>query len=108
MPPGTLFKPSRMASAGPRRNDQSNGSRKQDVPLRKLILRAFAAADAVCKSAGSLASSVQLKAQAKLIADPEGEGKPTGKPTALHRRRSAGGWACVAYFTNPITEQKND
>jgi hypothetical protein len=43
-----------------------------------LILRAFAADE--FKSARSLASSVRLKAQAKLIDDPEGEGKPAGKP----------------------------
>jgi len=47
-----------------------------------LILRAFAAADEF-KSARSLASSVRLKAQAKLIDDPEGKGKPTGKPAPL-------------------------
>ena len=46
----------------------------QDVSSRKLILRAFAADE--FKSARSLASSVRLKAQAKLIDDPAGEGKP--------------------------------
>ncbi len=50
----------------------------QDVSSRKLILRAFAADE--FKSARSLASSVRLKAQAKLIDDPAGEGKPAGKP----------------------------
>jgi hypothetical protein len=55
-----------------------------------LILRAFAAADEF-KSARSLASSVRLKAQAKLIDDPEGEGKPAGKPAAPcgFRKRNA-------------------
>jgi len=47
-----------------------------------LILRAFAAADEF-KSARSLASSVRLKAQTKLIADPEGGSKPAGKPATL-------------------------
>ena len=42
-------------------------SRGKDVASRKLILRAFAAADAVFKFAVSLASSVRLKAQAKLM-----------------------------------------
>ncbi len=62
----------------------------QDVASRKLILRAFAAADEF-KSARSLASSVRLKAQAKLIDDPEGEGKAAGKAAAPcgFRKRNA-------------------
>jgi len=51
-----------------------------------LILRAFAAADEF-KSARSLASSVRLKAQAKLIDDPEGEGKPAA-PCGFRKRNA--------------------
>jgi hypothetical protein len=40
---------------------------QQDVASRKVILRQFAAAEAVFKFAVSLASSVRLKAQAKLM-----------------------------------------
>jgi len=69
---------------------QAQGATSKDVPLRKLILRAFAAADEF-KSARSLASSsVRLKAQAKLI-DEEGGSKPAGKPAAPcgFRKRNA-------------------
>jgi hypothetical protein len=43
------------------RNDQSSGSKRQDVASRKVILRAFAA---------------------KLIADPEGGSKPAALPVS--------------------------
>ena len=66
--------------------------------FQKLILRAFAAADEF-KSAGSLASSVRFKTQAKLIADPEGTGKGAGlQPCASASRDQQEAGLATRYY----------